>query len=72
MITEDEYKAIKLENNLDNLNKDIELVNEELEQIKKLIFVTETDYLDDPDESFNSVGDGKVVTVGGAKKFRTE
>lgn len=39
LITEDEYKAIKLENNLDNLNRDIELVNEELEQLKKLIFI---------------------------------
>jgi hypothetical protein len=30
-VTEDEYKAIKVENNLDNLNKDIEAVNEEIE-----------------------------------------
>lgn len=37
--TEDEYKAIKIENNLDNLNKDIELVNEEIEQIKKILLV---------------------------------
>lgn len=42
MITEEDYKALKLENNLDNLNKDIELVNEELEQIKKLLFVQDT------------------------------
>ncbi len=38
IVTEDEYKAIKVENNLDNLNKDIEAVNEEIEQIKKLLF----------------------------------
>ncbi len=28
---EDDYKAIKLENNLDHLNKDIEIVNDEIE-----------------------------------------
>lgn len=31
IVTEDEYKAIKIENNLDNLNKDIEQVNVEIE-----------------------------------------
>ncbi len=30
-VMEDDYKAIKLENNLDHLNKDIELVNDEIE-----------------------------------------
>lgn len=39
---EDDYKAIKLENNLENLNKDIEQVNDEIEQIKKLLFLQET------------------------------
>lgn len=38
IVTEDDYKAIKIENNLENLNKDIELVNDEIEQIKKLLF----------------------------------
>jgi len=31
IVTEDEYKAIKIENNLENLNKDIEQVNDEIE-----------------------------------------
>lgn len=31
IIFEDDYKAIKLENNLDHLNKDIEIVNDEIE-----------------------------------------
>jgi len=38
IVFEDDYKAIKLENNLEHLNKDIELVNDEIEQIKKLLF----------------------------------
>jgi len=40
---EDDVKAIKIENNLANLNKDIMLVNDEIEQIKKLLFTTQND-----------------------------
>jgi hypothetical protein len=38
IVMEDDYKAIKLENNLEHLNKDIEKVNDEIEQIKKMLF----------------------------------
>lgn len=38
LVTEEEYKTIKLESNLQNLNKDLETVNEEIEQIKRLLF----------------------------------
>lgn len=38
LVTQDEYNALKLENNLDHLNKDINQVNDELEQLKKLLF----------------------------------
>ena len=37
-VTEDEYNALKLENNLEHLNTDIGLVARELEHIKKLLF----------------------------------
>ena len=38
-ISEDGYKAIKLENNFENLNNDICAVADELEQIKQLLFM---------------------------------
>jgi hypothetical protein len=38
IVMEDDYKAIRLENNLEHLNKDIEKVNDEIEQIKKMLF----------------------------------
>lgn len=37
-ITENEYKAMKFENNLENLNQDICQVADELEQIKQMLF----------------------------------
>jgi hypothetical protein len=43
-VTEDEYNAIRLETNLEHLHQDINLVNDELEQIKKLLFQREEDY----------------------------
>lgn len=48
---EDDYKVIKLENNLQNLNKDIEMVNNEIEQIKKLLFFANSDSSDKLEES---------------------
>lgn len=36
-VTEDEYKTLKLENNLQNLNKDLQNVNEEIEEIKRMM-----------------------------------
>jgi len=48
---EDDYKVIKLENNLQNLNKDIVMVNDEIEQIKKLLFFANSDSSDNLEES---------------------
>ena len=47
IVMEDDVKAIKIENNLANLNKDIMQVNDEIEQIKKLLFTTQGDEEDD-------------------------
>jgi uncharacterized spore protein YtfJ len=38
LVTEDDVKAIKIESNLHNINKDIKKVNDEIEQIKRLLF----------------------------------
>jgi len=38
LVTEEEYKTLKLESNLQNLNKDLETVNDEIEEIKRLLF----------------------------------
>ena len=35
--TEDDRNAVKLENNLEHLNKNLELVNEDIVEIKRLI-----------------------------------
>ncbi len=36
-VTEEDYKTLKLESNLQNLNKDLLSVNEEIEQIKRML-----------------------------------
>ena len=35
--TEEEFKTIKIESNLDHLNKNLERVNQEIEQLKKML-----------------------------------
>jgi hypothetical protein len=87
IVTEDEYKVIKIENNLDHLNKDIEQVNDEIEQIKRLLFThqeetplqeaeedDEMDYLETmPKELGSPVQKRKLVPAQKLlRKFRTE
>ncbi|CDW85369.1 UNKNOWN [Stylonychia lemnae] len=38
LITEDDIKTIRIENNIGNLNKDIKKVNDQIEQIKHMLF----------------------------------
>jgi hypothetical protein len=55
IVTEEDYKTLKLENNLDNLNKDMQVVNREVEQIKKWIFDLQNDDNSQEDLSYEEL-----------------
>lgn len=57
IVTEEDYKVIKLESNLNNLNKELGNVNDEIEQIKRLLLQS-----NNPPEEQELLGQGPFLS----------